>query len=100
VYLGCLAPVFTYSLINKNVPTVTIRFLVNLYLFQVTRVAWNGSYSSDIKIPNGVRKGAVLSPVLFCIYSDELIHAVESAKYGCYNGLFRCCSCIFGATGT
>jgi len=37
-----------------NVPAVTIRFLFKLYLFQVTRVAWNGSYSHDIKILNGV----------------------------------------------
>jgi len=40
-----------------------------------------------LKIHNGVRQGAVLSPVLFCIYFDELIHALESAKYGCYMGL-------------
>jgi len=34
----------------KNVPAVTIRFLLNLYSFQVTRGAWNGSYSHNIKI--------------------------------------------------
>jgi len=67
----------------KNVPAVTIRFLLYLYSFQVTRVAWNGSYSHDIKILNGVRQGAVMSSVLFCIYFDELIHALKSAKYGC-----------------
>lgn len=53
-----------------------IRFLLNIYLFQVARVAWNGSYSHDIKTLNGVHQGAVLSPVLFCIYFDELIHAL------------------------
>jgi len=43
-------------------------------------VVWNGSYSHAIKILNGVRQGAVLNPVLFCTYFDELIHAFESAK--------------------
>jgi len=38
--------------------------------------------SYDIKILLGVRQGAVLMPVLFCIYFDELIHALELAKYG------------------
>jgi len=37
-------------------------------------VAWNGSYYHDIKILNGVRQGAVLSPGLVCIFFfDELI---------------------------
>jgi len=70
----------------KNVSAVTIRFLLNLYSFQVTREAWNGSYSHNIKILNGVRQGAVLSPALFCMYFDELTHALKSAKYGCYIG--------------
>jgi len=41
---------------------------------------WNRSYSHDIEILDGVRQGAVLSPDLFCIYFDELIHALESVK--------------------
>jgi Reverse transcriptase (RNA-dependent DNA polymerase) len=49
-------------------------------------VAWNRSYSQCFKIRNGVRQGAVLSPVLFCIYFDELLHALESARCGCYIG--------------
>jgi len=64
-----------------------MRFVLNLYLFQVTLVALNVSYSHDINILNGVRQGAVLSPVLCRIYFDELIHALQSAKYGYYIGL-------------
>ena len=54
-------------LLIKKLPVVVIRFLLNIYLFLATRVAWNGSYSGCFKIRNGVRQGAVLSPVLFCI---------------------------------
>jgi len=77
----------------KNVHAVTTRFLLNLNLFQGI-LKWRGSHSHDIKILNGVRKGAVLSPVLFCIYFDELIHALKSAKCGCYIGF-----CFFGVLG-
>jgi len=35
---------------------------------------------------NGVKKGGVLSPVLFCVYLDELLHALSAAKVGCYVG--------------
>jgi hypothetical protein len=52
-----------------KLPAVVIRFPLNIYLFQATRVAWNRSYSQRFNIRNGVRQGAVLSsPVLFCIY--------------------------------
>ena len=59
------------SLLAKRLPVIIVRFLLNIYLFQATRVAWNGCNSQFIKVVNGVRQGAVLSPVLFCIYFDE-----------------------------
>jgi len=56
-----------FACYEKNVPAVTTRFLLNLYLFQVTRVSWNGSYPHDIKILNGVRQGA-FSAVLRLVF--------------------------------
>ena len=35
---------------------------------------------------NGVKQGGVLSPVLFCIYMDELIGRLEKSGFGCYIG--------------
>ena len=74
------------SLLTKRLPFIIVRFLLNIYLFQATRVAWNGCNSQFITVVNGVRQGAVLSPVLFCIYFDELINELQIAKYGCYIG--------------
>ena len=73
-------------LLTNRLPVIIVRFLLNIYLFQATRVAWNGFNSQCITVVNGVRQGAVLSPVLFCIYFDELINKLEKAKYGCYIG--------------
>ena len=75
-------------LITKRLPAVVIRFLLNIYLCQATRISWNGCIYQCIKVLNGVRQGAVLSSVLFCIYFDELIHELESAKFGCHLGLW------------
>jgi len=41
-----------------------------------------GLILNDIKILNGVRQGAVQSPVLFCIYFVELIHALMEINVG------------------
>ena len=34
----------------------------------------------------GVKQGGVLSPILFCVYFDELLKRLESSGMGCYIG--------------
>jgi len=70
----------------RNLPPIIIRFLMNLYTCQVARVAWNGAYSRDFHVDNGVKQGGVLSPVLFCIYMDSLLSKLKEAKHGCFIG--------------
>ena len=57
-------------LINRNISPVLIRFLLNLYTNQVSRVRWNDVFSLYFPIHNGVRQGAISSPILFCLYID------------------------------
>jgi len=37
---------------------------------------------------NGVRQGAILSPVLFCVYCDTLLISLSQAGTGCHFGSF------------
>ena len=43
-----------------------------------------GFFSEYFLATNGVKQGGVLSPVLFCVYLNELLLALSAAKVGCY----------------
>ena len=73
-------------LLERNLPPLVIRFLIDSYTRQVTYIKWNSAKSSSIPMLNGVKQGGVLSPVLFCIYMDELIGRLENSGFGCYIG--------------
>jgi len=36
---------------------------------------------------NGVEQGAVLSPILYCVYADDLLLILSKAGVGCFIGL-------------
>ena len=74
------------KLLDRNLPVVVIRFLLNMYTAQQARVSWNSHFSPWFDIMNGVKQGGVLSPVLFCVYMDDLLTSLKCAGYGCYVG--------------
>ena len=65
---------------------VVLRILVIMYTHSSARVSWNGCLSGHFSVSNGVKQGGVLSPVLFCVYFDGLLHKLIDAGYGCYIG--------------
>lgn len=74
------------KLIDRNLPLVIIRFLLNMYTMHQTHVECNGANSRWFNVRNGVKQGGVLSPVLFCVYIDGLLNAVSEAGVGCHMG--------------
>jgi len=72
------------ELIKRDLPVVYIRLMVNMYTNSVTRVSWNGVFSSFFPVNNGVRQGGVISPILFCIYIDGLLQRLIKSGVGCY----------------
>ena len=59
---------------------------ISCYISNFVRVSWSGYFSEYFLAKNGVKQGGVLSPVLFCMYLDELLHALSAANVGCYVG--------------
>jgi len=63
-----------------------LRVLINLNTNSCVRVAWGAITSDYFSVVNGVKQSAVLSPVLFCVYIDDLLLLLKKAGCGCYIG--------------
>ena len=72
------------KLIERNVPPIFLRLLLVMYLNQKAEVKWEGSISDAFAILNGVKQGAVLSAILFCIYIDDLLKEMRRNGEGCW----------------
>jgi hypothetical protein len=74
------------TLVERKLPFVTVRLLMNMYTSHDTRVLWNGIYSNSFSVKNGVKQGGIVSPILFCVYFDGLLGMVINSKVGCHVG--------------
>jgi len=54
-------------------------------MFLYIRVSWCG-FSEYFLATNGVKQGGVLSPVLLCVYTDNLLVRLSNANVGCFIG--------------
>jgi len=44
---------------------------------------WCIAYSLSFSVSNGVKQSAIISPILFCVYLDALLHVKFSEADGC-----------------
>jgi len=76
-------------LIRRGLPACIVRILAVLYTSSqaLVRVLWAGLVSDYFLVSNGVKQGGVISPILFCVYIDNLLMRLTSSGVGCYSGL-------------
>ena len=81
-----------FNKVRERIPSIFVRFLIFSYVNQNCVVKWGESKSTSFTIGNGVRQGAVLSPILFNIYMNDVFKVLKESGIGCkidnfYHGL-------------
>ena len=82
-----------YKLLKKGVPIFLINVLINWYSKLSAKVRWGKTVSPWISISCGIRQGGVLSPILFCVYVDNVLIALSG--YGCTMNSLSCGSFMY-----
>ena len=78
-----------FSKLRQRVHPLLLRLVMYSYLHQSVYVRWGGSRSDNFSVLNGVRQGAVASPIFFNAYTDELFDILRNSGFGCkINELF------------
>ncbi len=54
-------------LIDRQMPALAVRSMLDLYQRQVVRTVWKGHMSRDFGTINGIHQGGIISPILFCV---------------------------------
>ena len=71
------------------------RLLDSWYSSSMSSVLWNNQVSKRFSIKQGVRQGGILSPLLYCIYVDELLDIFASSGLGISIGDVYCGSPMY-----
>ena len=61
-----------------------------MYVKQIICVKWTNTVTESVDVYNGVKQGGVLSPILFTVYLDELLHKLGESRMGSHIGNVFC----------
>ena len=74
------------KLLKQGMPPVIVRYILVSYKGQKANVRWDNEHSRFLTIKNGVKQGAILSAVLYCVYTNDLFVTLRKLKIGCFIG--------------
>ncbi len=73
-------------LIDRGMPALAVRSMLDLYQRQVVTTVSNGHLSRGFGTNNAIHQGGIISPILFCVYMDVLLKWLEAEGVGCQTG--------------
>ena len=71
------------TLLDEGMPAIIVRFLLVSYKWQKANVRWGNELSEYFNIGNGVKQGAILSSILYCVYTNGLFRELRRSNIGC-----------------
>ena len=77
-------------LIEKGLCPLVVKVLISLHYDQLVRIRWGAKYTDKFSVCNGVKQGGNISPILFTIYSDQILMKLKSNGSGCHIGSSFC----------
>ena len=77
------------KLMDRNVPVNLLSIFEVWFTISKTCVKWQNYLSAFFNLSAGVRQGGVLSPLLFAIFINDIVHSVQLANVGCYISTIR-----------
>ena len=57
--------------------------LLDCYIRQELRASWSSYYTDYFTVSNEVKRGGVLSAILFTLYLDKLLIRLQNSNIGC-----------------
>ena len=75
---------------HKGIPARIWHTLNNWYTSTSSSVLQGGDHSRSFPVLQGVRQGAILSPLLYSIFMDDLLNILERSGYGARIGQVFC----------
>ena len=70
------------KLSEMSTPIYILQLIVKWYENLSSAVLWQSSLSRSFPILQGVRRGAILSPLLYSVFVDELLVTLQNSGYG------------------
>ena len=67
---------------KRKISAIFLRVLLDIYCNQRCRVRWNGKFSNDFPVSNGVRQGMQSSGLLFNVVANFLIQRIRRLDVG------------------
>ena len=74
------------KLLDQGMPSIIVRFILVTYKNQRANVKWDNDFSQYFDIRNGVKQGAILSAILYCVYTNGLFEELRRLNIGCHIG--------------
>ena len=74
------------KLLDVKLSVIFVRLIMVMYTLQYANVRWKQLVSGIFTMVNGVKQGAVLSALLYCIYVNGLFEKLRFNRAGCWMG--------------